>query len=275
MDILAAIILGIVEGLTEFIPVSSTGHMILTAKMMGYDDQTPLMKTFEVVIQLGAILAMAIVYWQRILSLLGFIDSKPLGKQDTKASRLTLMHVLLGIAPALLVAYVAKDHIKSLFSADIVLFSLVAGGIFMILAERFNRSKAVITAQELDEITLKQAFLIGLYQVISVMWPGFSRSGATISGGMLSGVSYKASADFSFLIAIPIMCAAAGYELLDSYRYFTADVMGVFAAGFIVSFVVAYLVILAFMKYIQRVRLTHFAIYRFILAALFWMFIMQ
>ncbi|QCT03604.1 undecaprenol kinase [Paenibacillus algicola] len=275
MDILAAIILGIVEGLTEFIPVSSTGHMILTAKMMGYDDQTPLMKTFEVVIQLGAILAMAIVYWQRILSLLGFIDSKPLGKQDTKASRLTLMHVLLGIAPALLVAYVAKDHIKSLFSADIVLFSLVAGGIFMILAERFNRSKAVITAQELDEITLKQAFLIGLYQVISVLWPGFSRSGATISGGMLSGVSYKASADFSFLIAIPIMCAAAGYELLDSYRYFTADVMGVFAAGFIVSFVVAYLVILAFMKYIQRVRLTHFAIYRFILAALFWMFIMQ
>ncbi|MBO2942460.1 undecaprenyl-diphosphate phosphatase [Paenibacillus sp. F411] len=275
MDILAAIILGIVEGLTEFIPVSSTGHMILTAKMMGYDDQTPLMKTFEVVIQLGAILAMAIVYWQRILSLLGFIDSKPLGKQDTKASRLTLMHVLLGIAPALLVAYVAKDHIKSLFSADIVLFSLVAGGIFMILAERFNRSKAVITAQELDGITLKQAFLIGLYQVISVLWPGFSRSGATISGGMLSGVSYKASADFSFLIAIPIMCAAAGYELLDSYRYFTADVMGVFAAGFIVSFVVAYLVILAFMKYIQRVRLTHFAIYRFILAALFWTFIMQ
>lgn len=276
MDLITSIILGIVEGLTEFIPVSSTGHMILTAKAMGYDDQSPLMKTFEIVIQLGAILAIAIVYWRRILDLLGWSSSRPIGKElTTRKGRLNLIHVFLGIAPALAVAYFAKDYIKSLFSAETVLYALVTGGLFMVFAEWFNRNKSRVTAMELDDLTYRQALLIGLYQIISVLWPGFSRSGSTISGGMLSGVSYKASADFSFLIAIPIMCAAAGYELLDSWRHFTGDVLGVFAAGFIVSFVVAYFVVLAFMKLIQKIRLTHFAVYRFILAALFWLLVMR
>ncbi|UNK21368.1 undecaprenyl-diphosphate phosphatase [Paenibacillus sp. N3/727] len=275
MDFIASIILGIVEGLTEFIPVSSTGHMILTAKVMGYDDQTPIMKTFEIVIQLGAILAIAIVYWSRITNLLGWSHSEPLFKQGVPKKRLNLMHVILGIAPALTVAFFAKDFIKGLFSAQTVLYALVAGGIFMMFAEWYNKTKSRITAHDMDDLTYKQALLIGLYQIISVLWPGFSRSGSTISGGMLSGVSYKAAADFSFLIAIPIMCAAAGYELLESYRYFTTDVLGLFITGFIVSFVVAYFVVLAFMKLIQKIRLTHFAIYRFVLAAVFWLFIMQ
>lgn len=275
MDFIASIILGIVEGLTEFIPVSSTGHMILTAKVMGYDDQTPIMKTFEIVIQLGAILAIAIVYWRRIMNLLGWSHSKPLSKAEGPVKRLNLVHVFLGIAPALIVAFFAKDFIKSLFNAHTVLYALVAGGIFMMFAEWYNKTKSRITAHELDDLSYKQAILIGFYQIISVLWPGFSRSGSTISGGMLSGVSYKASTDFSFLIAIPIMCAATGYELLESYRNFTSDVLGLFVTGFIVSFVVAYFVVLAFMKLIQKVRLTHFAIYRFILAAVFWIFIMQ
>ena len=276
MDLIAAIILGIVEGLTEFIPVSSTGHMILTTKAMGYNDQTPIMKTFEIIIQLGAILAIAIVYRHRILNLLGWTSSRPLRKPPVPAKRLNLVHIFLGIAPALGVAFLAKDFIKGLFSAETVLYALVAGGIFMMFAEWYNKAKAnIITAHELDDLTYKQALLIGLYQIISVLWPGFSRSGSTISGGMLSGVSYKAAADFSFLIAIPIMCAATGYELLESYRYFTPDVLGVFITGFIVSFVVAYFVVLAFMKLIQKIRLTHFAIYRFILAAVFWLFMMQ
>lgn len=274
MDFITSIILGIVEGLTEFIPVSSTGHMILTAKVLGYDDQTPIMKTFEVVIQLGAILAIAIVYWNRILNLLGWSRSEPLTRKVPRR-RLNLMHIFLGIAPALLVAFFARDFIKSLFHAQTVLFALVAGGIFMIFAEWYNKHKVQVTAHDMDDLTYKQAFLIGIYQIISVLWPGFSRSGSTISGGMLSGVSYKASADFSFIIAIPIMCAASGYELLDSYRYFTLDTIGVFLAGFIVSFVVAYFVVLAFMKLIQKIRLTHFAIYRFGLAAVFWLFIMN
>lgn len=275
MDTITAIILAIVEGITEFIPVSSTGHMILTTKLLGFDEQSPIMKTYEIVIQLGAILAIALVYRQRILNLLGIGRSRTGRGGVMPASRLNLIHVLLGIVPALAVAFIARDFIKSLFGASTVLWALVAGGVLMIVAEWVNRRKIRVTAHELDDLSYGQALAIGLYQIISVLWPGFSRSGSTISGGMLSGVSYKASADFSFLIAIPIMCAASGYELLDSYQYFTKDTIMDFAIGFVISFAVAYVVVVAFMKMIQKIRPTHFAIYRFILAAVFWLFIMR
>ncbi|CQR54618.1 undecaprenyl-diphosphate phosphatase [Paenibacillus riograndensis] len=275
MDTITAIILAIVEGITEFIPVSSTGHMILTTKLLGFDEQSPIMKTYEIVIQLGAILAIALVYRQRILNLLGIGRSRTGRGGVVPASRLNLIHVILGIVPALAVAFFARDFIKGLFGASTVLWALVAGGVLMIVAEWVNRRKIRITAHELDDLSYGQALAIGLYQIISVLWPGFSRSGSTISGGMLSGVSYKASADFSFLIAIPIMCAASGYELLDSYQYFTKDTIMDFAIGFVISFIVAYLVVVAFMKLIQKIRPTHFAIYRFILAAVFWLFIMR
>lgn len=275
MDTITAIILAIVEGITEFIPVSSTGHMILTTKLLGFDEQDSIMKTYEIVIQLGAILAIALVYRKRVLNLLGIGRSSSGRGGVMPAARLNLIHVILGIAPALAVAFFARDFIKSLFGASTVLWALVAGGILMIVAEWVNRRKIRITAHELDDLSYGQALAIGLYQIISVLWPGFSRSGSTISGGMLSGVSYKASADFSFLIAIPIMCAASGYELLDSYKDFTSESIGYFVIGFLISFVVAYLVVILFMKWIQKIRLTHFAIYRFILAAVFWLFIMR
>lgn len=275
MDTITAIILAIVEGITEFIPVSSTGHMILTTKLLGFDEQDSIMKTYEIVIQLGAILAIAIVYRQRILNLLGIGRSGRSRGGVMPASRLNLIHVLLGIVPALAVAFFARDFIKGLFGASTVLWALVAGGILMIIAEWVNKRKIRVTAHELDDLSYGQALAIGLYQIISVLWPGFSRSGSTISGGMLSGVSYKASADFSFLIAIPIMCAASGYELLDSYRNFTNDTIWYFAIGFVISFVVAYVVVVLFMRLIQKIRPTHFAIYRFILAAVFWLFIMR
>ncbi|NUU63832.1 undecaprenyl-diphosphate phosphatase [Paenibacillus agri] len=275
MDTITAIILAIVEGITEFIPVSSTGHMILTAKLMGFAEQESIMKTYEIVIQLGAILAIALVYRHRVLNLLGIGRSRSHRGGVMPQSRLNLIHVILGIAPALAVAFFARDFIKGLFGASTVLWALVAGGILMIVAEWVNRRKIRITAHELDDLSYGQALAIGLYQIISVLWPGFSRSGSTISGGMLSGVSYKASADFSFLIAIPIMCAASGYELLDAYRDFTSETIGYFIIGFLISFVVAYLVVILFMRWIQKIRLTHFAIYRFILAAVFWLFIMR
>ncbi|MFF2910130.1 undecaprenyl-diphosphate phosphatase [Paenibacillus sp. NPDC057934] len=275
MDTITAIILAIVEGITEFIPVSSTGHMILTAKLMGFAEQESIMKTYEIVIQLGAILAIALVYRHRVLNLLGIGRSQSNRGGVMPQSRLNLIHVILGIAPALAVAFFARDFIKGLFGASTVLWALVAGGILMIVAEWVNRRKIRITAHELDDLSYGQALAIGLYQIISVLWPGFSRSGSTISGGMLSGVSYKASADFSFLIAIPIMCAASGYELLDAYRDFTSETIGYFVIGFLISFVVAYLVVILFMRWIQKIRLTHFAIYRFILAAVFWLFIMR
>ncbi|MCJ8015264.1 undecaprenyl-diphosphate phosphatase [Paenibacillus sp. KQZ6P-2] len=275
MDTITAIILGIVEGITEFIPVSSTGHMILTSKLLGYNDQDPIMKTFEVVIQLGAILAITVVYWRRILDLFGIKRMNTDAGSLVPRKRLNLLHVFIGIAPALIVGYVARDFIKSLFTANTVLWALVVGGAFMIFAEWFNKTKATITAETMDDLSYKQVFMIGIYQILSVLWPGFSRSGSSISGGMLVGASYKASADFSFLMAIPIMFAASGYEMLESYQNLTKDTLGLFAIGFVTAFVVAYFVVLLFMKWIQKIRLTHFAIYRFILAIVFWLFIMH
>lgn len=274
MSFIVALILGIVEGITEFIPVSSTGHMILTAQLMGYNEQSPVMKTFEIVIQLGAILAIALVYRHRILNLLG-LSKQPTFKSQLPSSRLNLIHVILGIVPALAIGYLFRDHIKSLFSSGTVLWALVVGGIFMIFAEWFNKNKANVTAKEIDDISYTQALMIGLFQCISVLWPGFSRSGSTIAGGMISGTSYKASADFSFLIAIPIMCAVSGYEMLDSYKNLTSDTLLYFILGFVVSFVVAYVVVLAFFKLIQKIQLRHFAYYRFVLAAVFWIFVMN
>lgn len=273
LTILLAVILGIVEGLTEFIPVSSTGHMILTTKLLGVNDQSELLKTFEIMIQLGAILAITVVYLDRIKAMLGLSYTSV--KQDASHKKgLNFIHIGLGIAPALITAYIAKDWIKELFSAEVVLTALVVGGVFLWFAEWFGNKKKS-SAETLDHITYKQALLIGLFQILSVLWPGFSRSGSTISGGMISGVSYRASADFSFLLAIPIMIAASGYELLDSYPHFTWDVMAFFGLGFLISFAVAYLVVVLFLKHIQRIKLKYFAIYRFLLAGLFWYMMMR
>lgn len=279
-SILVAIILGIVEGLTEFIPVSSTGHMILTDKIIQPDIPADILSSFEVIIQLAAILAIAIVYRERIFQIFGLKKSKAVS--STKATsrvqkpRLNLIHVFLGIAPALITGFLLHDFIKSKFdSPATVLWALVVGGLFMLFAEFFSRNRVKITANDMDEISYKQAFLIGIYQILSVVWPGFSRSGSTMSGGMLSGVSYKASADFSFFIAIPIMCAASGYEVLKNYEAILSGDWLFFLVGFIVSFVVAYIVVVFFLKHIQKIQLRHFAYYRFVVAILFWFFILR
>ncbi|REE82661.1 undecaprenyl-diphosphatase [Paenibacillus taihuensis] len=281
-NIIHAVILGIVEGLTEFLPVSSSGHMILTNKLLDISSDDQAIVTFEIVIQLGAILAMAIVYWNRILDLFGLsrkqqsLGTFTTGRSAIRRRRLNLIHVALGIVPAMALAYLLKDIIKGEgFNQAPVLFSLVVGGIYMIAAEWLNRTRRVkITAETMDDISYKQAFMIGLLQCLS-LWPGFSRSGSTIAGGMLTGTSYRAAADFSFLMAIPIMVAATGYEMLDNYKFIEGDNLMFFIVGFLVSFVVAWLVIVLFLRFIQKVKLTHFAIYRFVLAALFWIFVMR
>ncbi|WP_308638663.1 undecaprenyl-diphosphate phosphatase [Paenibacillus silvisoli] len=279
-DIIHAIIIGIVEGLTEFLPVSSSGHMILTNKLLDISSDDQAIVTFEIVIQLGAILAMALVYWERILDLFGLSRKTkslgPLSSGRQSGRKLNLIHVALGIVPAMLLAFLLKDIIKGEgFNQAPVLISLVIGGIYMIVAERLSKNRTIpVVSETMDDISYKQAFGIGLLQCLS-LWPGFSRSGSTIAGGMLVGTSYKAAADFSFLMAIPIMMAATGYELLDNYKFIEGDNLMFFITGFVVSFVVAWLVIVLFLRYIQKVRLTHFAIYRFILAAAFWLFVMR
>lgn len=279
-DLINAVILGIIEGLTEFLPVSSSGHMILANKLLGYMPDNEMIISFEIVIQLAAILAIALVYRKRIASLLGLsqeaetIKGFSLNKQSRR--KLNLVHIALGIVPALGMAYLLKDIIKGEgFNQTPVLLSLVVGGIYMLVAEWLVRSGRIRTVSDtMDEITYKQAFIIGLLQCLS-LWPGYSRSGSTIAGGMLVGTSYKAAADFSFLMAIPIMTVATGYELLENYKLIKGDNLPFFIVGFIVSFITAWLVIVLFLKNIQRIRLKHFAIYRFVLAALFWLFIMR
>ncbi|GAB7056911.1 MULTISPECIES: undecaprenyl-diphosphate phosphatase [unclassified Paenibacillus] len=261
-----AVVIGIVEGVTEFLPVSSTGHMILAGTLLGVSEADERMKSFEIVIQLGAIVAVAIVYWKRIAGLFRFGNKKQAARKG-----LNLLHILLAILPAMTVAYLLSDWIKErLFSPETVLIGLVLGGILLIIGEK---QQSAVTADDVDKLSYYQAFMIGLWQIVA-LWPGFSRSGSTIAGGMLAGASRSAAADFSFIIAIPVMVAATGYEMLKSAGSFSSADFGFFAIGFAVSFVVALLAVVTFIKFVQRFSLTFFAYYRFVLAALFWFFLL-
>ena len=268
-----AIVIGIIEGLTEFLPVSSTGHMIIAGHMLGFTGERA--ATFEIVVQLGAISAVVVLYWRTIIRLLTAL--RPRGGKESAGGkgaevepRLNVLHVLIAITPALLLAYLLRDFIKTvLFAPETVVIGLVLGGIFMIVAERTAGDVATGNAgtTHIDQLTYRQTLMIGLAQCLS-LWPGFSRSGATIAGGMMAGASRKASADFTFIIAIPVMCAAAGYELLQSYRLLSAEDVAFLAVGFIVSFVVALLAVMTFIRLVQRIKLTYFSYYRFALAGI-------
>ncbi|MBM7662569.1 undecaprenyl-diphosphatase [Bacillus mesophilus] len=262
--IIVAIILGIVEGLTEFAPVSSTGHMILVddiwlnSKEL-YSEEVA--NTFKVVIQLGSILAVVIVLWRRFFELLPLKENL----NRNQEGRLGLMKVIVGLIPAIILGFLFEDYIDEyLFSMNTVLIGLVAGAILMIIADRLSSKTPKV--ESVDQVTYKQAFLIGLFQCIA-LWPGFSRSGSTISGGVILGMSHRAAADFTFIMAVPIMLGASALSLLKNWEYFTPDAFPFLAAGFISAFIFAYVSVRFFLKLIHRIKLTPFAIYRIILAA--------
>lgn len=258
MDFIKAIIEGIVEGLTEFAPVSSTGHLILVGDLIGFTGEKA--KTFEIFIQLGSILAVVVLYFKRFLSLFG------LAKIEGEKHPLNLLHLIIAALPAIVLGLLLHDFIKEyLFSPATVLIGLVAGGLLLIYADRKHRQTA---SDSLDRITYKQAFQIGLFQCLS-LWPGFSRSGSTISGGILIGAGYKAAAEFSFILAVPMMIGATGLDLIKSLDQLSASDIPLFLTGFVTAFIVAMLAIKYFLKLLQKVRLTPFAIYRFVLSALF------
>jgi undecaprenyl-diphosphatase len=264
--IIKAIILGFVEGLTEFAPVSSTGHMIIVDDMWLQSEEF-LGKyganTFKVVIQLGSILAVVVTFKDRIIDLLGMgrIKSKLSGQGG---SRLKLSQVFVGLIPAGIFGVLLEDYIDEyLFSTETVLIGLVIGAIFMIIADRFGPKTPKI--QTVDQITYKQALTIGLIQCLS-LWPGFSRSGSTISGGVLLGLSHRAAADFTFIMAVPIMAGASFLSLLKNWQYMTMDALPFFIAGFISAFVFALISIRFFLKLIDKIKLVPFAIYRILLA---------
>jgi len=272
LTILKAIILGLVEGLTEFAPVSSTGHMIIVDDMW-LQSEKELTKyvanTFKVVIQLGSILAVLIIFRERFIELLGlrklFKRNEVQVVERNGEKKLKLTHIIVGLIPAGVFGLLLEDYIDEyLFSIETVLIGLVIGAIFMIIADKFSPAKPKI--ESVDQITYKQAISVGLIQCLS-LWPGFSRSGSTISGGVLLGMSHRAAADFTFIMAVPIMAGASVLSLAKNWQYFTLDSLPFFIAGFISAFVFALLSIRFFLKLINKIKLVPFAIYRIVLAA--------
>lgn len=261
-SLLIAAILGVVEGLTEFLPVSSTGHMIIVGHLLGFEGDTA--KTFEVVIQLGSILAVVVMFWRRLFGLIGIHFGRPLQHEGESKGRLTLIHILLGMIPAVVLGLLFHDTIKSLFNPINVMYALVVGGLLLIAAECLKPKEP--RAPGLDDMPYRQAFMIGCFQCLA-LWPGFSRSGATISGGMLMGVSRYAASEFSFLLAVPMMMGATALDLYKSWGFLTTGDIPMFAVGFITAFVVALIAIKTFLQLIKRISFIPFAIYRFIVAA--------
>ena len=250
--LLKALILGIVEGLTEFLPISSTGHLILVEDLLGFEG--PPGKLFEIVIQLGAILSVVWVYrdllWRTVLGL----------AREHTAQRLTL-NVTLAFIPAALVGVVAHDFIKEvLFSPWVVSVSLIVGGIAILIIERTPRTATVHSTESMKPL---RALSIGVFQCLALV-PGVSRSGATIMGALLLGVDRKTAAEFSFFLAIPTMFAATVYDLYKNRATLSLDGAAVIAVGFVVSFIVALAAVRWLLRYISAHDFSAFAIYRIV-----------
>ncbi|MBU7318365.1 undecaprenyl-diphosphate phosphatase [Paenibacillus sp. SM 69] len=264
-ELFVGFILGLVEGLTEFAPVSSTGHMIIVDDFLfqSKDIFSPsVANTFKIVIQLGSILAVVVLMWDRFMNLLGL---KKMPGQTSSGPRLNLLQVFVGLVPAGILGVLFDDYIDEyLFSTKTVVVGLVLGAVLMLAADWFRPRRP--KTETADQITYKQAFLVGLVQCLS-LWPGFSRSGSTISGGVLLGMSHRAAADFTFIMAVPIMAGASFLSLLKSWDSITMDAIPFFVVGFISAFVFALLSIRFFLKLINRIKLVPFAIYRLVLAA--------
>lgn len=256
-DLISAIILGIVEGLTEFIPVSSTGHLIVVGHLLRFDAEWAV--SFEVFIQLGAILAVVILYWDRFWGLLDFKNT------DGFAGWKGIGLLVLTSLPALIVAALARDAIKQyLFSPLTVAIGLGVGGVAILLIERWLGDKPLVG---LDGLTWKNALVVGLAQVLA-LWPGVSRSAATILGGMGSGLDRRTSAEYSFLAAVPVLLGAGVYEMVKSLPTLQASDLLIFGVGFVVSFVSAWFAIKFFLRLVSSYSLAPFGWYRIGVAAL-------
>lgn len=261
-DWMIAVLLGIIEGLTEFLPVSSTGHLILAGELMGFTDNSSV--AFKIAIQLGAILAVLLVYWRRFWAVgMGLLKMEPGPIAFTR-------NILLGFAPALLIGVVAYDAIRAAMQTpQIVAIALIVGGILILLLERVVKN---VRFNSVEEIPFGTALSIGLVQC-TAMLPGVSRSGATIMGGLMMGVERKTAAEFSFFLAVPTMLAATVYALWKDRALLNADDLDMICIGFFTAFVVALFVVKAFVAIVGRYGFAPFAYYRIIVgaAALAWL----
>ncbi len=260
---LCAIILGIIEGLTEFLPVSSTGHLIISGHLLGFTG--PKADVFEVFIQLGAILAVVILYWPTFLGLL-----RPDPKRSFTGIRGIFLLILTSL-PASVLGLLAHKAIKAyLFTPQTVAWALGIGALAILLVERMSTRNPLITS--LDAMTPKLALGIGCFQCLA-LWPGFSRSASTIIGGMLLGADRRLAAEYSFIAAVPIMIAATGFDLLSHWTLFEREDLLILALGFVFAFVSAWAAVKAFISLVQKISLRPFAWYRLFIAPLvlfFW-----
>ena len=243
MDIFQAVIIGIIEGFTEFLPISSTGHMIVASEFLGVS-QDNLTKAYEVIIQFAAILAVMLVYR----------DKLTLKKIDLWSK------LMVAFFPLAIVGFIFKDVIKELFTVNTVAVMFIVGGVIFLVVEKFYKEKETHT-NEVENVSYKQALVVGFAQIFSLI-PGTSRAGATIIGGMLIKMNRKTSAEFSFLLAIPVMGAVTAYDLLKHYSEFVDANWPAFIIGFIVAFIVAYMTIKLFLVFLQRFTFVAFGIYR-------------
>lgn len=250
MTIVDSIILGIIEGFTEFLPISSTGHLIVASQFLGID-QTNVTKAYEVIIQFAAILAV----------IFNYKDKFTFKKIDLWTK------VFLAFIPIGAVGFVFSSQIKALFSIEIVAIMFILGGVIFLIVEKFFIPNETKLIDDVEEVTLKQALIIGFAQIFALI-PGTSRAGSTIIGALLVGLSRKASAEFSFLLAFPVMSAVTAYDLLKHYHEFSDANLMTLAVGFVVSFFVAYLTIKLFLAFLEKFTFVAFGVYRIIFGIL-------
>jgi undecaprenyl-diphosphatase len=254
-DFISAILLGIVEGFTEFLPISSTGHLILVNNFIAFSGSFTHM--FDIVIQLGAILAVVVFFWKRLIP---FGNSKTASEKS--ATWLIWWKTLAGVAPALIIGGIAGKYIEEkLFNPYVVSVALLVGGILLLWIENTTRTSKI---NSISELSYRTAFLIGIIQCMAMI-PGTSRAAATIIGAMLLGSSRMVAVEFSFFLAIPTMIAATAYSILKYGLHLTSREMLVTATGFVVSFLVAWLVIAMFIRFVSRRNFKLFGYYRIVL----------
>lgn len=255
MTFLDAIILGIVEGITEFFPISSTGHLILASELLRLPE-TDFLKTFQIVIQLGAILAIVTLYWRKLLF-----------------DQAIIKRIIIALLPALGVGFAFYALIRELLESSlVVVWALFLGGIILIGYELFRKQRED-QGTTLEAMTYRTAFLVGLFQTLSVI-PGVSRAGATLLGGMLLGMKRKAIVEFSFLLAVPTMIAATTLDLWNSADLFSSADVSLLFVGFVTAFIVAILAVKFLLRFIETHTFMAFGVYRIVVAVLFFLFIL-
>jgi len=248
-----AAVMGIVEGLTEFLPISSTGHLILAGSLLGFDDDRA--KVFDIAIQTGAIFAVILVYWQRLYATFTTLPS-------SRNSRKLVLNVIIGFLPAVVLGLLFGKMIKEhLFTPVVVATTFIVGGFIILWAEK--RQRTAVRVHSVDDLTPMDALKVGVVQCLAMI-PGTSRSGSTIIGGMLMGLSRQAATDFSFFLAIPTLIGAGAYSLYKERALLSMADLPMFAVGLVMSFVSAWICVRWLLRYIANHSFVPFAYYRIV-----------